>query len=263
MSALSLVHAGPERLFRINQEHCEDGVLCGSMPVGPWLAEPDGTWRVGALGVLIDNLLGYSIIARRPQGHCSVSTEIILDVFEGPSGGNLRAEASCLHVTSRTGYASCEVVDDAGVVVARGTQRGRYVPVNGFATESELERDPLLDVDNLWDLLGLRTRGDDPSPYLELFTSKAVLNPMRNLHGGISLCVSELAAHTALTTGSGPVLTTASVHVVYTRRIPADSIARFTPVVVHRSRSLGIVDVTGSVDGKTCTSARIVVQAPC
>lgn len=262
MSVVPLVHAGPERLFRVSQTRGDGGVLRGSMPVGPWLAEPDGTYRAGALGVLVDNLLGYSIIAHRPHGHCSVSTEITLDVLARPSGGLVRAEAFCVNVTSRTGYAVCEVADDAGVVVARGSQRGWYVPVDGFATETEFETGPLSDVNNVWDLLGVRARGDDGAPPpLELRASRSVLNPLRNVHGGVSLCVSELAAHTALTGGTGPALTTASIHVAYTRGIPADSVARFDSVVVHRSRSLGVVDVAGTVDGKRCTSARIVAQA--
>lgn len=258
---MRLVHAGPERLFRVEQRHCEDGALRGSMPVGSWLAERDGTPRVGALGVLIDNVLGNAIIAGCPHGQYAVSTEITLDAIAGLPGRGVRAEARCIHVTSRTGYAVCEVVDAAGAVIARGTQRGWYVPAGNVTPDGDFDDGPPPEADNLWDLLRLRAHDDHGSPYVELVASKAVLNPLRNLHGGISLCVSELAAHAALARGSVPTLTTASIHVAYTRAVPADSTVRFDPVVVHRGRSLAVVDVTGSVGGRTCTSARITAQA--
>ena len=55
----------------------------GSMRLDDRHVGPDGRPAVGALGVLVDEVLGYSIIASLPPRSWTVSTEIWVDVL-GP-----------------------------------------------------------------------------------------------------------------------------------------------------------------------------------
>jgi acyl-coenzyme A thioesterase PaaI-like protein len=91
--------------------------------------------------------------------------------------------------------------------------------------------------------------------------SPALQNPLRNLHGGISLCASELAATGALRGDGRPSLVTASVHVVYVRPAPSGRQVLFTSTVTHRGRSLASVDVVGRVDSKPVTLTRVTAHA--
>src|SRR5664279_3272019 len=94
---------------------------------------------------------------------------------------------------------------------------------------------------------------------LDLHVSPALQNPMHNLHGGISLCASDLAASITQETSPRP-LTTASIHVVYARPVPGGALATFAATLRHGGRSLGLVDVVGSVDGMRCTVAQVTLQ---
>jgi uncharacterized protein (TIGR00369 family) len=95
---------------------------------------------------------------------------------------------------------------------------------------------------------------------LELITTPIVANPMGNLHGGVSFCVSEWAGALALSKVGSP-LTAASVQVAYLRPIPVGTRIRFTSHVVHAGRTLGVVHVTGYDDaGKPCTVTTLVTH---
>jgi acyl-coenzyme A thioesterase PaaI-like protein len=94
---LPIVDAGPQSLFRIGRVVADGAVVRASMPTGPWLRGPGGGSTAGALGVLVDNVLGYAMIGSRPPEQWSVSTEIALDVL-----GPLPADGSPLYAEART-----------------------------------------------------------------------------------------------------------------------------------------------------------------
>src|SRR5690242_14160912 len=77
---------GPEGLFRVDDLSVGDAPH-GRMITGPWMTGPDGRPSPGGLGVLVDDVLGYAILAARPRNDWSVSTEIALDVL-GPVPGD-------------------------------------------------------------------------------------------------------------------------------------------------------------------------------
>ena len=87
----------------------------------------------------------------------------------------------------------------------------------------------------------------------------ALENPRRMLHGGISLCASEVAA-TRSRRVAGSDLGTSSLHIVHSRAIPAGSRVEFHTTTQHAGRSLWITDVIGVVDGRTCTIARVSAE---
>lgn len=81
-------------------------------------------------------------------------------------------------------------------------------------------------------------------------------NPLGNLHGGLSLCASELVASTAVPTWDAP-WTTESLRIQYLRPVPAGSDIVFTAMVRHAGRTRAVVDVAGTVGGRLCTLAHL------
>jgi uncharacterized protein (TIGR00369 family) len=262
--------SGPEGLFALDGLTADGGTVRGGMITGPWMAGPGGRPGAGCLGVLVDDVLGYALIARRPQERWSVSTEISIDVL-GPvpgDGTRLQAETELLITDAQGGLASGRVLDESGRVIALCRQRGRFVPQLPLSgAEAALTGGPQLPAPDpaagtdAASLLGLRWAGPgSPEPVLEV--TDRLANPLGNLHGGVSLCASELVAIEALLP-SGPPLVTASVHIAYLRPSPIGTVASFTATVQHRGRTLGIVQVVGTNQaGKICTIATITAHQP-
>lgn len=248
------VEGGPERLFGFLAY--QDGERrTGSMNTGSWMAGPGDVPRAGALGVLVDNVLGTTISAAHPDGSWSVSTEIGIDLV-GPipvDGGIISVTVETVEVDAIGAFATGDVVDAAGNIIARCRQRGRFVP--SPATTNGWTDTPGADGD-LMNRLGASMADDG----LELTTTAIVANPMGNLHGGVSFCVSEWAGALAMSRVGSP-LTAASVQVAYLRPIPLGTRVRFTSHVVHAGRTLGVVHVTSHDEaGKPCTVTTLVTH---
>lgn len=261
---LPAVDGGPEALFRLESVQTSGDVVSGSMPVGGWLAGPDGRTAAGALAVLVDDVLGYAIIAARPRDHWSVSTEITLDVFAAlrTATGLLHAEARVVHTDRTGGFATGRVVDEWGEPVAVCAQRGRWIPVDADTIRPsgpDITLDPA-DAVGINALLGLGTRPEDDT--LEVEVGPRVQNPLGNLHGGVSLAATDAAAARVLAATDGPPLVTASVHIAYVRPVPAGATVGFRPTVRQRGRTTGLVEVDGLVGDRLCTTARVVAQPP-
>ena len=123
---LPVVETGPEALLRMSElTVSDDGEFRGAMPVGPWL-EVEGRMPAGAVAVLVDDLLGYAIVADLPRGHWSVSAEITLDVLRPlPTSGRVFANARLVHADALGGYATGTLTDEDGRLLASTSQRGR------------------------------------------------------------------------------------------------------------------------------------------
>lgn len=251
---LPIVDAGPEALFRVGRVYVDGDRVRGSMPVGPWLGGADGLTTAGSLGVLIDNVLGYAIIASRPLDHWSVSTEITLDVVGdlAAATGQLHAEATTVHADGLGGFAVGRVYDDAGTLMASCTQRGRFVPADRATVESPIVLDHVDEVDDLASLIELDGHLLEVTPRLQ--------NPMRNLHGGIAITVSDLVAADTLAATDGPRLTTASIHMAFLRPTSGGAHAAYAAQVLHRGRTSALVDVVGTVGDRVCTTARVAAH---
>jgi acyl-coenzyme A thioesterase PaaI-like protein len=254
VSVPTVYATGPETLFGVGRVEHDGSLVRGSMPTGPSLAGPDDRASAGALGVLVDNVLGYSIIDSLDVGTWSVSTEIWLHLL-APLPTDGRRILAGAHTLQPGSFSTATVTDEHGAQLATCHQRGRAVADGPFDVEDlpafDLPTDPV-DVSGL---LGLQPEGDvitmEVSPVLE--------NPRRMLHGGISLCASEVAA-TRSRRLAGADLPTTSVHIVHSRGIPAGAVVEFHSTTRHAGRSLWITDVVGLVDGKTCTIARVSAE---
>lgn len=251
LEPLPVIESGPEAVFQISEVTHGGGTVTASMPSGDWLRRPDGAVPAGVLGVLVDDVLGYALFSGRPADHWSVSAEITLDVVGPlPADGWLRAEGSLVQADALGGFATGRVTTEDGRLVALAGQRGRFVAALGVGAEATAYS-PIAGSEDVVPWLGRRYVGTEPFVVPDLLA-----NPMGNVHGGISLCLSDLVARDAL----GGDLVTASVHTTYTRGIPTGSTLRYDAQVLHGGRSLAVVDVTGSVDGKRATVSRVVLQ---
>jgi uncharacterized protein (TIGR00369 family) len=253
---------GPERLFRFSRIPAEDSRILGSITTGPWLAGTDAVPRAGALGVLVDNVLGNAIIASHPEGRHSVSTEISIDVVGAipVDGTTVHAQARTVEVDATGGLALGEVVDISGKVIAHCRQRGRFVDPRPGGTPNGERIGRIARASDLMALIGTVASMTEDGDCLELTSAPPLANPSGNLHGGISLCVSEWLGAQALSRLAGP-STTASVHVAYVRPVPVGHRVRYTTDVVHTGRTLGVAHVLGSNEGgKACTVATVITH---
>ncbi|MCQ4079180.1 hotdog fold thioesterase [Streptomyces sp. RB6PN25] len=264
--AVPTTESGPERSFRVTGLAADGDLVSGSMPTGSWLNGPAGRPTAGALGVLVDEVLGHAIMLEPPVDHWSVSSEISVDICRQiPTDGTLlSAQARILHADSRGGISSGSVVDDRGRLVSGCRQHGRWVrelpaqlPTDGGATVP----DPRPGAEGVLGLLGAQVKITGDGAELHLVVTPELVNPLGNLHGGIALCASDVVAHAALEAAGRP-SDTASLHIAYARPIPLDTAVRFEASVAHSGRSFGVVRVTGTNGtGKPYTIATVTTAA--
>jgi uncharacterized protein (TIGR00369 family) len=257
------LHGAAEAAFGVGEVSGDSARTVGSMRTGPWSTELDGSPCAGALGVLIDDVLGYAVVAARPPGHWAVSTEIHADFgrdLPGP-GAQLRAESSAIALGPRGGLASGAVRTAAGELIATATERLQYVPGEpGGLTEAGAAEpapfDAATDQCCLPELLG--AVGSTAGTAVLRFTPSARLaNPVGNLHGGVLFAAAELAGRWALAPGTAP-LVTSSVHLAFLRPLRLHAEVRLEGSVVHRGRALGVAHVVATApDGRVCALATV------
>jgi len=251
VTPLPFAACGPEVLFRL-EPWSHDGTMTASqMPLGPWLESGRGP-GAAALAVLVDDVLGYALVATRPPHHWSVSAEITLDLLRPvPASGSVRAEAEVVHLDQIGGFSAGRVIDDEGRVLAVCTQRGRYVSAPGVEVRGTAFARPVgSDAIVPW-LTQHFVGGPEPREAPDLFG-----NPLGNVHGGISLCLAALNAAAI----APEHLDIASLHIVYARPIPVGSHVAHRVKTLHQGRGLMTVSVIGEVGGKPATLTQAVLQ---
>jgi acyl-coenzyme A thioesterase PaaI-like protein len=253
---LVVLPVGPEAAFGVGAVSLGPDGVHGTMPTGRPYLGPDGRPSVGALGVLVDDVTGYAVIHGLIDGAWSVSTEIWLDLLGPlPDSGTLSASARVVHATTVSGFTEGWVADDSGVRIAQCRQRGRAIPETPFDLEpsSYHVRTGATDVAELIGLQPVdgRTTLLSITPDLE--------NPRHMLHGGVSLCASEVTAVLSRM-AAGVDLPTSSVHIAHTRGIPAGSEVLFRAETRHAGRTFWITEVTGWVNGKVACVSTVSAQ---
>jgi uncharacterized protein (TIGR00369 family) len=245
---LRLVRSAPDDLFRIYGFHIDGQVVRASMPLGDWSAEADGLLAPGSLGVLVDDVLAYASLTTAPD-RWSVTTEMTLDVYPAlqRAGDRLHAEAKVVQADVLSGFAVGQVRSACGEIVASCTQRTRFLDGrpqaaarSGSRAAGQLRRMHPASL-----VAGERTACDAS---VRLKVVPELQNPLNNLHGGISMYACDLAVARALAL-EGAQLVTTSVQVAYLRPVAACAHIEFRPTMVHRGRTLAVVDVAGLVDG--------------
>jgi uncharacterized protein (TIGR00369 family) len=267
---LLIPESGPELIFRVARPVAQGEAASSSMPVGPWLNGPSGRPLAGALGVLVDNVLGHAIMLRRPRGVWSVSAEISVDLCGPVCDGTpvLMAEGHSDHCDAAGGIASGSVTDGSGRLIALCRQQGRWVPLRrgaapaGATAASTGAVGSVAVPEDLTGVLGAPSAAADGSAHLDLAVTRDLANPLGNLHGGITLCACDLVAQASLAAVAGP-LSTTSIHVAYTRPVPAGTAVRFAGRVLHRGLTFAVTQVTASNEsGKPSVIATVTTGAP-
>lgn len=258
MTGVPRILSAPDEIYRIDSFAADGRTVRASMPTGPRVTEPDGTVAVGALAVLVDNVLAYASMTAAP-GRWSVTTEMTLDAHPAlqRTGGVVRAEATVEHADTVGGFAVGTVRSASGELVASCTQRTRFVdgrPLDTVAPDAA-KSGPLRTLRPV-DILGHTTRLE--SAGIELCVGHVVQNPLTNLHGGVATYACDRAVARSL---AGSRLTTVSLRVAFLRPVPADTLVEFKSTVVHRGRTLAVVDVAAPLaDGRTAVVARATAQ---
>lgn len=280
---LLVMDGGPERAFRVGRAAPVgdgSGDVAGLMVTGPWLAGVEGAVPGGALGVLVDNSLAFALLHdRRYGGKWSVSAQISVDLCAPvPADGSvLTARCRKSYFGEQGGLATGTVTAADGTLIAHCAQHTRWIgasfnpeDVKKFLAAREKDTGtPASEIaaaggpSSLTELLDARIKAADGGAILELPVTKELANPLGNLHGGITFAAVDLAAQAALRSVGAPVHAQ-SVRVAYPRPLPPGQTVRFEAQVVHRGRSLGLVNVTVPNEaGKPCVVASVTTgQVP-
>lgn len=254
----------PEALFAVDGIVTEHDHVRAEMLTGPWSAS------AGSLGVLADNVLGYSLIAAAPEAMWSVSAEISLD-FCAPlpeQGTKLTAEGRAVHVDTARGLGEGSVVDPDGRLIARTRQWGRFVdrtPQPAHADAAERLAADGVRANGLVSVLGERVVRGEGSAELVFDVSDMLVNPINSLHGGITLWLAELTASCAVASmaDAPSELVPTSLTVTYLRPLVLHDAAVFRAEVVNRGRSLALTRVTATNRaGKPCAVASVHHHRP-
>lgn len=280
---LLIMDGGPERAFRVGRAAPAgdgSGDVTSAMVTGPWLAGLEDVAGGGALGVLVDNSLAFALLHDRTYtGKWSVSAEISVDLCAPvPADGSLlTARCRKAYFGERGGLATGTVTAPDGTLIAHCAQHTRWIEsgirpedIKAFlAARDQDAGTPASEIvaaggpGSLADLLDARVKAADGGAVLELPVVRELANPLGNLHGGVTFAAVDLAAQAALRSVGAPVHAQ-SVRVSYPRPLPPGQTARFEAQVVHRGRSLGLVNVTaGNEAGKPCVVASVTTgQVP-
>ena len=110
------------------------------------------------------------------------------------------------------------------------------------------------------ELLGVVVTSEGTTAALTGLRTAEWANQYGSLHGGIWACGAELLA-SRLLGGGEEALRTTHIHVAFLRP-GGTSMLELHARLVHRGRTLGLVDVEGlDDDGKTCVRATVIGQA--
>ena len=258
ITTLPFVETGVEALFRVAPVTGDATHGRTHMPTGPWLSDECGLPCRGALGVLMDDVTGYPITARCQDGQWAVTTELHLDFTRGPAldGSILRADSTVVAVDEDGGLATGRVLDESGRVVALGSARLRFVAADAPAGSVPDDVRARATATSIVELLGAHHRRDNVGAGMELDPSEWLCNPLGNVHGGVLLCASEIAGHSAVTPHAE--FQTTSIAMAFVRPCPGTEPITFAPRVIYRGRRFAVVQVVGrNRPGKTCTTATV------
>ncbi|MGU3652787.1 PaaI family thioesterase [Mycolicibacterium sp. A43C] len=258
-----------------------DGNRC-AFRIPPWARDRSGRPRVGALMVLADHILGELPYLNRPPRTWTLTGELTLDIISAvPLDGKLIAEARTVASHSET-FVECHITDRTGEIVAVGTTRSVTVAAVGEdpladnaardnaardnaarhdAARHDAARDDVpIECSDIDRVLGLSYRQSGDQLHVEITDPGGWVNGFGIMHGGVSACVTELAAAEYISTHN-PDLQTAHVHTTYLRPVVVGSPYVATARSYHVGRSSAVVEVLGfGGSGELCTVSTVTAR---
>ncbi len=230
------------------------------MATGPWLLDQRAGFIRSLVGVALDDVTGHVVAMGAPAGLWPVSLNIRLDFLADPpaDGSIMSVHGELVHRDNSSGTTRGHVVDALGGMVALVTQRSHLVPFDGPLGAHIVPVERAQDDSTIRDLLRFGHR--DSLSMLTMSPSRYSANGMGNVHGGILIAGSELAAMDALN-ASGELRST-SIDISFVRPGDASSDTTFESEILHRGRSVAVVRVVArNSAGKQCSIASVTIQS--
>lgn len=253
----------PQRLFRMGPPQRLGSV--GRLTLDIEGIDPDGVSPTATLGILVDDVLGFTLWDRRGDRAGVVTAELSVD-FVTPTGWigpEVRADGRVVSLTEDGGLAAAEIRDSAGTPIATATAWGNFV--DGAADRSTTVVRPLavpgsVPAASVSPLARIGGRFESATR-LVVPANPALANKLGVMHGGIQACAIDLVGHAALSADAP--MHTASMRINYFRPAPVDAEVVFTADVVRAGRSVAVARVTSvGADGRACAVATVTCRRP-
>lgn len=271
MSVANVLEEGveitPQRLFRMSRPQRLDGVNRLTMDIEGHA--PQGISPTATLGILIDDILGFTLWDRRGDRTGVVTADLSVD-FVTPTGWigpEVVADGRAVAITGDGGIASTELRDGAGTLLATATAWGNFVDA-GADRSTTVARPasvpgaiPDASVSSLT-RIGARFEDSADGTRLVVPANPALANKLGVMHGGIQACAIDLVGNAAVSTPDAPMYT-ASMRINFFRPAPVDADVVFTAEVVRAGRSVAVARVTSTgADGRACAVATVTSRRP-
>ncbi|MFD4183303.1 PaaI family thioesterase [Rhodococcus sp. NPDC058514] len=239
----------PQALFRVSPATRAGDVNRMTMDLGT----PVSHGRTAALGVLLDDCLGFTMFERRGERAGLVSADLSVDFVRptGWAGPRLTAEGRLETLGEDGGMSSVRVFDAAGGLVATGTAWGNFIDdVDPSRTDLPLE--PLDESGPApippLEMIGGSLERTDRGARLTVPPNRSLANSIGAMHGGVQACAYDLAGNAAAAgsagAGSTRAMDTSSLRINFFRTVPLDRPAVFEAEVLRAGRRVVVTRVT-------------------
>ncbi|WP_194166331.1 PaaI family thioesterase [Mycolicibacterium sp. P9-22] len=214
--------------------------------------------------VLADHILGELPYLRRPSRTCSLTAELTLDVVGDLSNAEALVARAHNVTTGTESLTQCRITDQDDELLAVGSARCVYIP----ATAKDPHADdsaappPLSNSMNIEELLGLEYKHLSDSTEVTLCEPGGWVNGFGIMHGGVSACVTEVAA-SAHIQRANPDLLIAHVQTNFVRPVAVGAPYTAKARAHHVGRSSAVVEVLGfGGGGELCTVSTVTARRP-
>ncbi len=256
MSIATELGRTPQSLFGVSRAVRDGDVNRMTMTLG------DGPAATAALGVLVDDILGFTLFHRRGERDGLVSATLSVDFVRptGWQGPHLTAEGAVEVLDRDGGLASARIVDSSGALVARGTLWGSFVDgvTQSRPIATEITPAPLsAGASDPTDALGGTVESTVGGARLTVPPNPDLVNAIGMMHGGVLTCAHDVAA----TAAAGGSMRAASMKVNFFRPAPVDATTVFDATVVRDGRRVCMVRVVAlDAAGRECSTAAVTLR---
>ncbi|MFC7450386.1 PaaI family thioesterase [Rhodococcus daqingensis] len=251
----------PQALFRVSPPTRAGEVNRMTMDLGA--PEPHG--RTAALGVLLDDCLGFTMYERRGDRAGLVSADLSVDFVRptGWTGLRLTAEGRLETRGEDGAMGSVRVFDAAGELVATGTAWGNFID----GVEQSRDDRPRAPSDESvptsttpLEAIGGTLERTDRGARLTVPPNRSLANALGVMHGGVQACAYDLAGNAAAA-GTAGTFDTSSLRINFFRTVPLDRPAVFEAEVLRAGRRVVVTRVTCTdADGRECGVATVTCR---
>lgn len=258
-SSYSFIRTEPARRMRLHDLDVQGDQVLGSMDMGEWCRihrQPSA----GAIGVLVDETVGWAPVPLRQPGTWPVTTELSIDIVGPlPRTGKITCRAQASPPRGRSLHATGLVQDETGDVIAVATTRLRLI-------DSEVPTPPpahaTLPPTPSGDLLAQMGATLCDHDSMSIAAGSQIANPLGVAHGGVILSAVAVLGQHVLRSRSSELLMS-SVHAAYIRAVPVDAVITVQAEVLRSGRAMGVtrVDVIDA-QGRLCVAGTVTGHNP-